>query len=76
MLKVIKANYVESTLTCADQVALCDTWQWREGRMLAYELICMLLIKNHWLYTFGSALLAAGTCVTPPESADDISSSW
>lgn len=31
------------------------TWEWREGRLLAYELILQFLIKNHWLYTFGAA---------------------
>ncbi|XP_064639855.1 uncharacterized protein LOC135495320 [Lineus longissimus] len=30
-----------------------DAWEWREGRLFAYELILKFLIKNHWLYTFG-----------------------
>ena len=34
---------------------LADTWEGREGRMFAYELIFKYLIKNHWLYTFGPA---------------------
>jgi len=32
-----------------------SAWQWREGRLLAYELILQFLIKNHLLYTFGTA---------------------
>ncbi|KAL3860307.1 hypothetical protein ACJMK2_010446 [Sinanodonta woodiana] len=35
--------------------ALMDTWEGREGRLFAYELIFKYLIKNHWLYTFGPA---------------------
>jgi len=31
------------------------TWEWREGRLLAYELVFQFLIKNHWLYTFGAS---------------------
>lgn len=34
---------------------LSQTWEWREGRLLAYELIFQFLIKNHWLYTFGTS---------------------
>ncbi|XP_053402647.1 uncharacterized protein LOC123549646 [Mercenaria mercenaria] len=34
---------------------LSETWEGREGRMFAYELIFRYLIKNHWLYTFGPA---------------------
>ena len=34
---------------------LSDTWEGREGRLFAYELIFRYLIKNHWLYTFGPA---------------------
>ena len=32
---------------------LCKTWEAREGRLFAFELIMKFLIKNHWLYTFG-----------------------
>jgi len=38
-------------------------WQWREGRLLAYELLLQFLIKNHLLYTFGTA--------QPSTSAED-----
>ncbi|XP_060566590.1 uncharacterized protein LOC132725472 isoform X3 [Ruditapes philippinarum] len=34
---------------------LSETWEGREGRMFAFELIFRYLIKNHWLYTFGPA---------------------
>ncbi|KAL4234093.1 hypothetical protein ACF0H5_005746 [Mactra antiquata] len=34
---------------------LSETWEGREGRLFAYELIFRYLIKNHWLYTFGPA---------------------
>ena len=40
-----------------------SAWQWREGRLLAYELILQFLVKNHLLYTFGTA--------QPSTSADD-----
>ena len=33
--------------------AIYKCWEWREGRLFAYELIMQFLIKNHWLYTFG-----------------------
>ncbi|XP_013392533.1 uncharacterized protein LOC106160455 [Lingula anatina] len=35
------------------EATLAETWEWREGRLFAYELIFRFLIKNHWLYTFG-----------------------
>ena len=39
--------------------SLSQAWEWREGRLLAYELILKFLIKNHWLYTFGPPHLCA-----------------
>ncbi|XP_067934976.1 uncharacterized protein [Watersipora subatra] len=38
------------------------TWEWREGRLLAYELIFQFLVKNHWLYTFGVYTRNAHSC--------------
>ena len=29
-----------------------ESWEWREGRLLAYELILKFLITNHIHYTF------------------------
>jgi hypothetical protein len=34
-----------------------DSWEWREGRLLAYELILKFLLSNHLHYVFPSALL-------------------
>jgi len=36
-----------------------DTWEWREGRLLAYELILKFLITNHVHYLFPTAMLGA-----------------
>ncbi|WAR11648.1 hypothetical protein MAR_025828 [Mya arenaria] len=47
---------------------LSDSWEGREGRMFAYELIFRYLIKNHWLYTFGPA--GAGLHSDPAVSKD------
>lgn len=38
-----------------DFLNVSTTWEWREGRLLAFELIFQFLIKNHWLYTFGAS---------------------
>ncbi|KAK2192799.1 hypothetical protein NP493_22g02008 [Ridgeia piscesae] len=40
-------------------LSLCDSWEWREGRLLSYELILKFLIKNHWVYTFGASHLVS-----------------
>ena len=42
---------------------LSDAWEWREGRLLAYELILQFLIKNHWVYTFGPPHLSGPPAV-------------
>ncbi|XP_069112054.1 uncharacterized protein [Argopecten irradians] len=44
----------------ASDGSLLETWESREGRLFAYELIMKFLIKNHWLYTFGPAGSGAG----------------
>lgn len=30
------------------------SWEWREGRLLVFELLAKLIIKNHLWYTFGT----------------------
>ena len=35
-----------------DDVDISEFWEWREGRMLAYELILKFVITNHIHYTF------------------------
>ncbi|XP_060080298.1 uncharacterized protein LOC132559696 [Ylistrum balloti] len=44
----------------ATEGSILETWESREGRLFAYELIMKFLIKNHWLYTFGPAGSGAG----------------
>ena len=34
-----------------------EAWEWREGRLFAYELILKLLITNHIHYLFPSFVL-------------------
>lgn len=34
------------------------TWEWREGRLLAFELIFQFLIRNHWMHAFGTSSAA------------------
>ncbi|KAK3085980.1 hypothetical protein FSP39_011613 [Pinctada imbricata] len=47
------------SVTDNTNVPLCDTWESREGRLFAFELIMQFLIKNHWVYTFGPAGIGA-----------------
>ena len=35
---------------------ITHSWEWKEGRLMAYELIMNYLLKNHWFYTFGFPL--------------------
>ncbi len=36
-----------------------DSWEWREGRLLAYELILKFLVTNHIHYLFPTFLMGA-----------------
>ena len=36
------------------EYSLSSTWEWREGRLFAYELILKYLIANHIHYVFPS----------------------
>lgn len=42
---------------CFDSI-LASTWEWREGRLFAYELILKYLIANHIHYMFPSYALS------------------
>jgi len=49
-------SFVQQNVTISARLDdVSNAWQWREGRLLAYELIFQFLIKNHLLYTFGTA---------------------
>ncbi|XP_074644937.1 uncharacterized protein LOC141901529 [Tubulanus polymorphus] len=50
--------------------SLVDAWEWREGRLFAYELILEFLIKNHWFYTFGPSRLNSSIDETEKETED------
>ena len=39
------------------EMPINEVWEWREGRLLAYELILRFLITNHVYYTFTSQQL-------------------
>ncbi|CAH1780021.1 unnamed protein product [Owenia fusiformis] len=47
-LTITKISAIES-----EDKSVSDTWEWREGRLFAYELIVKFLIKNHLFHTFG-----------------------
>jgi hypothetical protein len=36
---------------------LPDTWEWREGRLLAYDLVLRFIVANHLHCLFPSSLL-------------------
>ena len=54
----IGRTYSVADLSRTPDAALHLCWEWREGRLFAYELILKFLIKNHWLYTFGASSMA------------------
>eukprot|EP00794_Sanderia_malayensis_P018804 gene18804-20698_t len=44
-----------------DEVSITELWEWREGRLLAYELILKFLITNHIHYTFPAHTITHAT---------------
>lgn len=60
--KRLSINFISKLITGHDKhllnSALSSTWEWREGRLLAYELILKYLIANHIHYVFPSYALS------------------
>ena len=65
---------------CLGQYLLPEAWEWREGRLFAYEVILQFVIKNHIIYTFGSLSttpnqgmdLANSSLPLPNSSSDEV----
>ncbi|KAI8504645.1 hypothetical protein Bbelb_177630 [Branchiostoma belcheri] len=53
--------------------AISETWEWREGRLFAYELILRFLVTNHIHYLFPSLVSPVGhTRFDGMASTDDV----
>ena len=46
-----------SDAECSAESLVSEAWEWREGRLFAYELILKFLITNHIHYLFPSFVL-------------------
>lgn len=60
----------EGTSSSAD-VLMSESWEWREGRLLAYELILKFLITNHIHYVFPTYVLPASKGSATSSSVDE-----
>ena len=49
---------------------MSESWEWREGRLLAYELILKFLITNHIHYVFPTFVLPVSK-TSASSSADE-----
>lgn len=61
---------VEGTSTSADFL-MSESWEWREGRLLAYELILKFLITNHIHYVFPTFVLPVSKASASSASVDE-----
>jgi len=50
---------------------MSESWEWREGRLLAYELILKFLITNHIHYVFPTFVLPVSKASTASASVDE-----
>lgn len=50
---------------------MSESWEWREGRLLAYELILKFLITNHIHYVFPTYVLPASKGSATSSSVDE-----
>ncbi|KAL9974515.1 hypothetical protein ACROYT_G011559 [Oculina patagonica] len=52
-------------------VLMSESWEWREGRLLAYELILKFLITNHIHYVFPTFVLPVSKASATSSSVDE-----
>lgn len=50
---------------------MSESWEWREGRLLAYELILKFLITNHIHYVFPTYVLPVSKASASSSSVDE-----
>ena len=60
----------EGISTSADHL-MSKSWEWREGRLLAYELILKFLITNHIHYVFPAFVLPVSKNKASSASVDE-----
>ena len=60
----------EDISTSADHL-MSKSWEWREGRLLAYELILKFLITNHIHYVFPAFVLPVSKNKASSASVDE-----
>ena len=61
---------LEGSSSSAD-VLMSESWEWREGRLLAYELILKFLITNHIHYVFPTYVLPVSKGSATSSSVDE-----
>lgn len=52
VMKVLRHHILTLLNALSGGFDVTESWEWREGRLLAYELILKFLIANHIHYTF------------------------
>lgn len=60
----------EGSSTSPD-LLMSESWEWREGRLLAYELILKFLIINHIHYVFPTFVLPVSKASASSSSVDE-----
>ena len=63
-------HFAEDSSKSADDL-MSDSWEWREGRLLAYELILKFLITNHIYYVFPTFILPTSKHTAASSSVDE-----
>ena len=67
---VVLFTVSEGTSSSADFL-MSESWEWREGRLLAYELILKFLITNHIHYVFPAFVLPVSKAAATSTSVDE-----
>ena len=49
---IVELHFFAERKSSEPELLVSEAWEWREGRLLAYELILKFLITNHIHYMF------------------------
>ncbi|XP_020619651.1 uncharacterized protein LOC110057405, partial [Orbicella faveolata] len=69
-IRQVAKALAEGASSSAD-VLMSESWEWREGRLLAYELILKFLITNHIHYVFPTYVLPTSKGSATSSSVDE-----